>query len=338
MNITQIVDVNILLGSQTVNVPGFGVGLILSPILSFGDRARVYDSFTAVEADLTNVGDAALLAAAGLYFSQAQSPTSLVLGAIQGMETPVQALAAVQAVNDNWYALACVDQTPAHVEALAAVIEPQAKIFITSSSDATIGSAGTTDIAYIMKALGYKRTSVLYSASAASFPECAWLGAVLPLGVGNSIWKFKQLVGIASDNLSDTFIGFATGKNANVYVPTSGVDITINGNMVGGQKMDITRGVDALQANIEADTLQLLVDQPKVPYTNKGINQIENVLRGVLQEFVDNGFLANYSVSAPDVNAISQSDKRARVLNGLAFSAELAGAIEKITINGFLSF
>ena len=215
------------------------------------------------------------------------------------------------------------------------------KIYISSSADAAILTSGTADVAYVLKQLGYKRTAILYSASAAQFPEAGWLGACLPLGVGNSTWKFKEIVGIAADNLSDTAIGFANGKNCNTYVPVQGVSITQQGQMIGGQFIDITRGVDALQATMEADVLQLFVDQPKVPFTNKGISQIENIMRQDLQAFVDNGFLSDspkFTVSGPDANAVSNSDKRNRILNGLAFTATLAGAIHKTTINGFLSF
>lgn len=341
MNIEQIVNVNISLGAQSVSTAGFGVGMILSPVLSWGDRVREYDSFSSAQADLVNVGDAALLAAINLYFDQDLKPTAVLVGSIQGIETPVQALAAVQAVRNDWYALACVDHAAADVLAIALVIEAQKKIFLTSSADPVILTNVNTDVAYQLKQLGYKRTACLYSASAALFPEMAFLGACLPLGVGNSTWKFKQLVGIPSDNLSDTQIAFARGKGCNMYVPVQGVDITIEGVMAGGQFIDLTRGIDALQALMEQDVLQLFVDQPKVPYTNKGISAIENIMRSDLQEFVDNGFLSDspkFSVSGPDASAVPNSDKRNRVLNGLAFTATVAGAIHKTTINGFLSF
>jgi hypothetical protein len=341
MQIEQIVDVQIQLGAQTVNTPGFGVALFLSVVNSWNDRVRVYDSYDSAAADLTDPGDAVLLSACALYFEQQFKPISLVIGRIENSETLAQALAAVQLVNDNWYAIVAFDHTQAHVVALAGVVEAMKKIFITSSADAAIGTSGTSDVAYALNALGYKRTAVLYSASAAQFPEAAWLGACLPLGVGNSTWKFKELVGIASDNLSPTFISFAKGKKANMYVPVQGVNITIEGTMVGGQFIDLTRGVDALQATMEVDVLQLFVDQPKVPYTNDGISQIENIMRQDLAQFVANGFLSGNpkpSVSGPDANSVPQSDKRNRVLNGLAFSATVAGAIHKTTINGFLSF
>lgn len=340
-NISTIVNVNITLGTQQVNTPGFGTALFLSTTSAFSERYRVYDSIDAVGNDFAPTDPEFL--AAELYFGQQLQPTQLMIGRIEGSETVVQAVQAVQNTlgGDNWYGLVLMDHNSAHVLAMAAYIETQKKIFITSSADATIITSGTSDIAYQLKALDYARTAVLYSAVAASFPEAGWFGSVLPLGVGNSTWKFKQIVGIAPDNLSDTQFTFAEGKNCNVFIPIAGVNITSEGTMASGVFIDITRGIDALQATMEADVYSLLVNTPKIPYTNKGITAIENIMRQDLQRFTDNGFLSpdpKYTVSGPDANAVPKSDKMARVLNGLSFTGTLAGAIHKVVIEGFLSF
>ena len=343
MNIEEIVKVQIIAGKATVNVPGFGVGMILSSGAEavFGlERVRSYTDIDGVLADFVVGSDE--YKAAALYFGQAQTPDRLLIGAKRAADTSyVAALTACRAVNDDFYALIMFDHTQLDVVAMAAYIEATKKIFGTSSSNADILTAATTDVAYVLKAALYSRTFCMYSAEAAKYPEAAWLGAVLPLSTGNSTWKFKQMVGIASDNLTDTQFGFAKGKNCNMYLPVAGVDITTEGVMADGEFIDIIRGTDDLTAQMEAGVLQMFVDQPKVPYTNKGITAVENKIAKALQDFVNNGFLSDsppFSISGPDAAVVSSADKRNRVLNNLMFTATYAGAIHKTSIVGYLSF
>lgn len=92
---------------------------------------------------------------------------------------------------------------------------------------------------------------------------------------------------------------------------------------------------------MEASLFDLLVNQigGKVPYTNSGLNLVRNVMKNVLNRFVDRGFITeNYTINIPDAADIPVADKNNRVLQGVTFEAELAGAIHTITISGNLQF
>lgn len=94
-------------------------------------------------------------------------------------------ITAIQGVNDDWYGIACTDRTKVTVEAIAAYIETQIKLFGTASDDLNIinqaAGTDTTSIAAILNNAGYVRSFVLYNEEAAiDFPECAWFGNVLP--------------------------------------------------------------------------------------------------------------------------------------------------------------
>lgn len=251
-------------------------------------------------------------------------------------------IAALQAVDDDWYGLALASKTDADIKQVAGYIETQKKIFAASSSTAGIITTGTTDIAYLLKALNYSRTFLLFSEDTTVGPEAAWLGRILPTDVGQATWKFKTLVGVVSSStLTNTQIANAQGKNCNVYVTVGGVDITTEGVCADGEYIDIVRGDDALGMTMEENVYQKLIDNDVVPYTNKGIAIAQLGIDETLQEFVDNGFLApdpKPTSTVPDSNDVSSGDRTARELNGVTFDARHSGAIHKVTIAGFVGF
>ena len=254
-------------------------------------------------------------------------------------------LIAIKAVNDGWYALACTDRTSATVQAIAAWIETQIKIFGTTSADPNIinqdAGVDTTSIAALFQNAGYARSFVMYHQDANDdFPECAWFGNCLPFTPGSETWKFKQLNSISYSNLSSAQSNRAFAKNANTYEFVGGVGITQNGTMAVGEFIDIIRGVDWLTSTIQSYVYSVLVNTPKVPYTNAGITQIESQIRRALQLGVSNDFIASeppYQIFIPDATTVPAIDKANRILNNVKFQATLAGAIQAINITGTVS-
>jgi hypothetical protein len=252
---------------------------------------------------------------------------------------------AIQAVNDDWYAIACTDRTSATVQAIAAYIETQIKIFGTTSSDANIinqePGVDTTSIAAILNNAGYVRSFVVYHAEAAQdYPECAWFGNVLPLVPGSETWKFKTLNSISYSDLSSTEQNNVFGKQANTYEYVGGVGITQNGTMAQGEFIDIIRGVDWLTSTIQTYVYSVLVNNPKVPYTDSGITAIEAQIRRALQQGINNNFIAQdppVEVFVPKAVNVPAIDKSNRILRNVSFRATLAGAIQAVQITGTVS-
>ncbi len=257
----------------------------------------------------------------------------------------VNDLIAIQNINDNWYALACTDRTPATVKAIAAWIETQIKIFGTTSSDPNIinqdAGVDITSVAAVFANLGYARSFVMYHKDADDdFPECAWFGNCLPFTPGSETWKFKTLNSISYSDLNSTQANRVFDKNANTYQYVGGVGITQNGTMAVGEFIDIIRGVDWLTSTIQTYVYSVLVNTPKVPYTNAGITQIESQIRRALQLGVSNNFIAAeppYQIFIPDATTVPAIDKANRILNNVKFQATLAGAIQAINITGTVS-
>lgn len=251
----------------------------------------------------------------------------------------------IQAVNDEWYALACTDRTTSTVKAIAAYIETQIKLFGTASDDPnTINQASgvdTTSVAAVFNRDGYARSFVLYHEEASDdYPECAWFGNVLPYAPGSETWAFKTLNTISYSDLSTTQETNAFNKQCNTYEFVGGVGITQRGTVAVGEYIDIIRGVDWLTSNIQVLVYSLLVNSPKIPYTDSGITAIEGQIRKALQQGIDNNFIAQnpaYQIFVPTAASVPAIDKTNRILRNVKFQATLAGAIQAVQIFGTVS-
>lgn len=289
------------------------------------------DGTFALDADVSGVVFSAVITGANFSIDRP----------IVATDTVANDLAAVQSADSDWYALVLTSHVSADVQAAAAWVEAETKLFITSSSDAEILNAGsTTDIAYILNAAAYERTAVLYSATDTTFPEAAWLGKQLPTDPGSTTWMFKTLSGVTFDALTDTQSLAARAKEANTYESIAGVNMTQEGTVASGEYIDIIRGVDWLQARIRENVFARFVNLPKIPYTDAGIAIIEGEINSALTDGVANGFLAEdpqYTITVPLAANVSSVDKAARLLPDVEFLAYLAGAIHKTTIQGVVS-
>ncbi len=165
-----------------------------------------------------------------------------------------------------------------------------------------------------------------------------WKGC--PETPGSVTWKFQRLVGITPDSLNATQLANLRTNNLNFFETVAGVNIiSSEGIMAGGEFIDTIRGSDKLQTRMAERIFTLLVNADKIPFTNKGIGAIENEVRAELQISVDEGYLEPNSavVTVPDIDAVEAADKAVRFLNGIEFTADLAGAIHKVSITGTLS-
>lgn len=262
-------------------------------------------------------------------------------------QTPAEDLAEISEENDDWYGLVYADRTEADVLLIAAYVEGVRKVFGAGSDDSDIidltDSGDTDSIAAKFKSLAYARSFAFYhSAAASSYPEAAALGSILPLDPGAWTLKFKTLSGIAADVLSSTQRTNALAKNCNIHTEVGGVNIVENGSVGEGEWLDIIVFVDWLEARITENVYSLLVNQPKVPYTDSGIAAVEAEITRVLQQGVTVGGIApddgeggaSFTVTVPAAADVSPTDKANRVLNNVLFDALLAGAIHAVNIQG----
>ena len=168
------------------------------------------------------------------------SSNNLTITNASSTENYVEALEAVQNVNNKWYALSCESHVKEDILALAASIEAKKKIYGTSTSDLDVKTSATTDVASALKAAGYFRTFVIWSATAnTEYPECAWIGSQLQEQPGSNSWAYKPLAGVTVSDLSDTEASNIKGKNASTYEVVGGVNRTVGGATAGGEWIDV---------------------------------------------------------------------------------------------------
>lgn len=297
---------------------------------------------------VTGVGAGALLtlssSVAGIGVSYTAIDVQLIHALVTANHSISQDILVAQeavAAEDSFYGVIVTSHVASDILQVAAYIESQLLVYVTATADAGVLTNQAGNIMAALKALSYDRTMILYSAQAnTNGPDGAWMGYMLPTtpGVGN--WAMKTLVGVVADNLNPTQIGNILSNNGNIYVIIGGNGTTLYGIAPGGEFFDVTIFLDWLASTIQTGIIAVETDplNLKIPYTNKGIAMLENPIRGALQEGQDNqGLAAGWTVFAPDVNSVPEIDKRDRTLNNTGFNAVLAGAINKINIQGFVS-
>ncbi len=221
---------------------------------------------------------------------------------------------------------------------------------ITLSNSATVAVDGNATVATVPTDGTYTFTTTAPNASGTAnyysgynFPEAGWAGYMLPSDPGSETWKFKQLAGIQVTNtlhLSPPNEAVALGKNANLYTLLAGVGHTQPGIMASGRFIDIQRTSDWIEARIEEAIVTLLLNQPKVPYSDAGFSSFYaeiaavlelGVTRGALSELLDNSG-DFYRIVMPKAADISTTDRQNRYLPGITAEIQISGAVHSTTI------
>jgi hypothetical protein len=186
--------------------------------------------------------------------------------------------------------------------------------------------------------LNYKRTFYTEDNVANNFIPAAWMGKMLPMQPGSATWAFKNLNSVQAADIGELNRLEIDQNNGNYYVNAAGSSFTVNGKMLGGDYIDTIIGIDWLDNTIKIDMTELFKTAPKVPYNTAGITLVENTLNGSLAKAVQNGIINEYEITVPRYEDTTSSERGTRVLNNVSFTAVLTGAIQKVVINGVVTF
>lgn len=287
---------------------------------------------------------------AGVFFAHHSWGTENVTAGLELEDrTPVPGtslqtdLAAIYAADSDWYGLDIVDaHSEAQIADAALWATANKVLYIGPNFFAGVGKSGTTtDIASDMKALAYRNVSIWYVENGCDQGFAAGLlGKCLPYDPGSETWVFKEITGVEADEMSTTRAAAAHAKYANTYQPVGGFNITRkDGVVASGEKIDVIRFVDWLEARVKEAVFGLLVAVPKLPYTDAGLAQIAGAIKSVLLEAERVGGLdaGTSYVSVPRVSSISTADRALRDATGITFGGRLAGAVHHATLRGQVS-
>lgn len=361
--IGQVVDVDIVVSDPSVTEPGFGIPAILYSREESIGATRVY-SFSK-PADILEDSNFSEVTLDSVVYKMAEAMYSGIGKKLKEFkiilrdstpataETHTAALdAAVIADNDFWLVV-----TPerglsdvAVVTEVGTWIKNKIKAYLTVSADTAIYSSAilpaSADIASVFANDANGRTFVVVEGNTDDYTDCVAAGANLPYDAGSVNWKFNTKIQTSKgDNYSKTQRTNMDGdgdrtkesKHCNYVQQIAGTTIfTSATTMSNGEYIDVVRGTDWLDARISLDIYSLLLANPKIPFTNAGIGLIEATLRKSLDTAVKQGVLVidTITVTMPDANDIPANDKSNRCLTGITFTGQLAGAINKVFING----
>ena len=284
--------------------------------------------------------------APGLAFTATSttSTSDLTLTTSPANVGPVAGLTAIVAQGGSgWYGLISTSRVDQDILNIAAWIEAQAYdyIFIGCTNDAGVLTNTGGNVLAVLNALNYTRTAFLWSGDEANYPEASWVGAGLAQTPGAWNWAWKTLIGNIADTesaLTDTGIANLNLLFGNFYIAIGGLSETQNGVTVGGlYYLDTIIGRDWLKANIQLALLNLFANTPKINYDDAGIGLICNAIRGVLKQGIAMGILENYDFVNPLASSFSGAQKQTRVLPNITWTAQVAGAVNAVSVIGTLT-
>ena len=260
----------------------------------------------------------------------------------------------------SWYALMIVGAANSDHTAVAGYIEAANNKHIygvTTQEAGVLTSNDTTNAAYLLKQLGYKRTAIQYSSSNV-YAVASLLARILTTNYnGNSTvitLMYKQEPGIVPETLNATQIANLEAFNCNVFIAyNNNTAIIESGVTSSGLFLDIVTGTDWLALDIQLNLYNLLyTSTTKIPQTDAGNNMLTNTVEAVCSQAVTNGLLApgvwtsggfgslsmgdflpkGFYVYAPPIASQNSADRAARKSVPIQVAAKLAGAIHTVNV------
>jgi hypothetical protein len=350
-DISRIVRVTILLRTAGVRQQTFS-DLLLLGVHTGPDRvAIITEADELLDAGTFNLANThALYLAAQVAFSQNPGPRRIFIGRRGAAETVQTALSACAAENGEWYGFTDVAHASADVVPAATWAEANQRLFLTTLSASDTVTTATTDTATSLKTGNYFHTAWWYHPDAAQFPEVAIAASAFTTLPGGEVWANRTLAGVDVTALTETQFVNVKNKNGNTFETFRNYNLTQVGITAGGEWIDIIRFRDWLIEEVRTSVFNSFVNN-RLPYTDQGIAVVrERIIMalelgirrgGIAPQEVDettNQIIRSYTVTVPRAADVSNSDKAARLLRDVKFTARLAGAITATEIEGILTY
>ena len=213
----------------------------------------------------------------------------------------------------------------------------------------------------------FDRTAIFYHDDAFQYPglSLAALLGTFNFDQADSAYtaKFKKLRGIPHVNKGSAAIqaitGFTpalgqaieTGALANTFVDIGGQYFVVEGStLMPNVFIDEIHATDWIIARTEEETLSILLNNARIPYTDAGMEQLASGARAVMRMADRAGLIANdldpetgdYLPSViftiPSVFDVPASQRKARIAPEIKVEFRYAGAVHYSTINYRMTF
>jgi hypothetical protein len=265
----------------------------------------------------------------------------------RAVEDPDDALNAILESGDlgkQWVVLMMTSHVKADILNAAAWVQTRNHLYVACGDDSDVPAATAGNVALELKTLAYTHTLYLHSGDEANYPEAALLGRVLPLEVGSWTPDMQTLTGITPDEWTSTQVSNLEAQYASFYVNIGNRGTLRGGWASNGNWWDAYLGALWIESECNAGIFNMMarLSPEKLPFTDGGIQLVVNEIRGVLLRAEAQGILAAegetpaFSITAPPASSYSSAQKATRVMDGIEFTGNLAGAIRKVTVRGKL--
>lgn len=349
-NLNDIVDIQIQIASPATSLSGFESILIVgsepaSKTLEDYKPLGVYTSLEGVKAAGWVEGDAVYDAAA-VAFSQQPHPSKIFVAAnVKNLETPEALSDTLEraSANTEWFVICPAGIEKTKHEDIAKWAEAHEKMACFT----------IVEQASSLKTSTYQNSFEIYSPNkteANKYMNVAFAVSCLSFEPGSETWAFKSLHGVSVAELTATQMSTLQEKNISYFTEYGGKAITQGGKTVNGEWIDTVRFMWWQKSDMQERIYNLFVTQPKIPYTDNGIAQVQNQIicslkRGQAMggiaptEYDEEGnAIPGYTVTVPRARDLTQAERASRQLKGCKFTARLSGAIHNVEVRGTLEY
>lgn len=368
-NLDRICTVDIVLDSPISANASFDNILILGPAPKNPKEdipaVGVFNSLSELtDLGVVATGDGAdpVGVAARVAFSQSPRPHEVYVafvGDVVEAETEEPALPTISDIlanaleTDGWYCICPAGLSKEQVVEVIQWTETQNKLcgYIDNDPDAPIVEPGL-----------YFRSYPIFAKETADQLEndipaenkygmaAALAAKAMNFHAGEETWALKQLATVSPAKVNSTFIKKLEAANFTFLLTIASRNITQGGKTNAGEWIDLIRFRDWQQYDMQVRVVNLLVVNPKVPYTDGGIGSVENQMKASLRDGQKYGGISptefdadgnpnpGFVTSVPLAADISSTKKASRVLSDCKWSARLAGAIHAVEIGGRLTY
>lgn len=363
--LNDAVDVSISVGPVSSVRSNFNLALIIgsSTIISKEDRVKTYSKIGDMTADGWTGKEVEYLAAQ-LYFSQSPKPTKIAIGVWDktGGESAVEAMTACRSANSEWYLGYVCGVTKSEIIELAKYIDSAtpASVYAYTTNDQDILSNVEGNVVETLKKSGVHRTIGQYSTVENAIVAIAGyaMGANTQTAGSAYTLKFKQEIGVKTENLTSTEVTLLKNNNCNVYINRGSVyNLFENGVMADGTPFDEILNLDILTNNVQAAVISALQTSSKIPQTDPGMDNLLNHITAPLEKARSIGFIApgiwntasilevktgdtlprGYMILADSIDEQSQADREERKAPPIYILVKLAGAMESVAIKVYVN-
>lgn len=278
-----------------------------------------------------------------------------------GNESAAQCYQEVYETDSDFYFLCTDDNSVDFTKSMSAIVETYDKMYFVSDKAANniatyAEGAENPSLLGELSSLSRNNTVFLFHQDAgdstvlgdhklADFPEMAWVGANAVYSPGSVTWSNLALSGVSESRsvngrrLTPTMKIALEATDGNYVEFDAGNRFTRFGQTTGNEWIDTVRGVHWQTSDMTVNLKMLLLGQKggKVTFDGNGLARVREVIASSLQRGVNRNFLSEFDITMPRLSDISGADKISRLLQGVTFTAKIAGAIHEISISGTVS-